>query len=86
MSLTYCAVLYNKNGCMAGRPRKDPNGQDLVRVGFAVPPSLDKAFRDGARAHGLTLVDYFSALVAADCKRPDLGPALQEGFDLPHSA
>lgn len=67
---------------MAGRPRKDPYGQQLVQRNVAIPPALDEAFRAGARRHGLTLVDYFAALVARDADRPDLGPALQEGLDL----
>lgn len=69
---------------MAGRPRKDPDG--LVPLSFRVPRDLDRAFRDGARSHGLTLVDYLAALVADDRRRPDLGPALQEGFDLRDTA
>jgi hypothetical protein len=69
---------------MAGRPRKDPDG--LVQRNFAVPRALDAAFKEGAAAHGLTLVDYFAALVAADRRRPELGPAIQEVFDLRSSA
>lgn len=71
---------------MAGRPRKDPHGQDLERLTFSVPPALNEAFREGAQEHGLYLVDYLAALVAADRRRPDLGPALQEGFVLQNTA
>lgn len=71
---------------MAGRRRKDPEGGDLVQQNMAVPQAVAVAFREGARAHGLTLVDYFSALVADERQRPDLGPALQEVMDFSATA
>lgn len=71
-------------GSMAGRPRKDPDG--LVSLSFKHPRDVDKAFREGACEHGLSLVDYLAALVAAERRRPELGPALQEVIDLRTSA
>lgn len=64
---------------MAGRPRKDPDG--LVAMNFAVPGALKQAVRDGARDHGLSMVDYIAALVAIERNNESLGPALQRGLD-----
>lgn len=69
---------------MAGRPKKDPDG--LVGLNFAVPGRLREAVRDGAREHGLSMVDYLAALVAAERHDPNLGPALQEVIDLADTA
>ncbi len=67
---------------MAGRRPKDPNGNSLVQQNFSVTQAVAEAFRQGASDHGMSLVDYFSALVADERQRPDLGPALQEVMDL----
>ncbi|GAA4684945.1 hypothetical protein GCM10023197_46040 [Gordonia humi] len=46
---------------MAGRPKKHQDG--LVRRNMWVDPDVEAAFKRGAQKHGLTLVDYFAALV-----------------------
>ena len=64
---------------MAGRPRKDPDGGALVALSMSVTTSARQAIRTGAETHGMSVVDYLCALVAADTGRQLPGvPALQE--------
>lgn len=72
---------------MAGRPRKDPSGASLLPITIAVTGVADKAIRAQAARHGMSIVDYLCALVAADsgCALPGV-PPLQEVFDLQDSA
>lgn len=69
---------------MAGRRPKDPSGQPLKRVNLAVTTALRAAIEDGARDHGMSIVDYVGSLVALERGLPDIAPPLQEV--LPKSA
>lgn len=51
---------------MAGRPRKDPTGADLVSMNLKVIDQVKQAAIDAARANGLSLTDYICLLIAED--------------------
>lgn len=50
----------------AGRPRKDPTGDELDRLNVRMPRRLKAAAIAKAGEHGMTLTDYLAGLIAAD--------------------
>lgn len=66
VSLRQPAVLWPHNGAMAGRPRKDPAGLELVRCVVKMRQDVKRVAQVAARSHGLTLTDYLCALIAED--------------------
>lgn len=51
---------------MAGRPRKDPTGADLIPTTFKMRADAKRVAIAAARRHGMTLTDYLHALIAED--------------------
>ena len=51
---------------MAGRPRKDPSGLELVHCTVKMRQDIKRTAQAAARRHGLTLTDYLCALIAED--------------------
>ncbi|GAB88141.1 hypothetical protein [Gordonia rhizosphera] len=72
---------------MAGRPRKDPSGEDLVNLSLSTTKVLRATIHAAAKARGMYVVDYLGALVANDLGQPIPGvPPLKEVLDLRSSA
>lgn len=79
VSLPWKPVLYRQNKTMAGRPRKDPTGHDLVNLNFKVPGRVREVAKAAAADHGTTVTDYLIALILNDNPRTADGAAgLQE--------
>ncbi len=70
---------------MAGRPRKDPSGLDLVKCTIKMRQDVKRVAQEAARRHGLTLTDYLWALIAED-NPTELESALLLQEVLPESA
>ncbi|MFJ6099327.1 hypothetical protein [Williamsia muralis] len=51
---------------MAGRPRKDPTGDDLVNLNFKVPGRVKTIAKAAAADHGMNVTDYLIALILND--------------------
>lgn len=66
VSLTRNSIAYPQNGRMAGRPRKDPSGQDLVPFRMKSPVLIKEVARRKARAKGKNLTEYVLGLILAD--------------------
>lgn len=70
---------------MAGRPRKDPSGLDLVQCTVKMRQDVKRVAQEAARRHGLTLTDYLCAMIAED-NPTELESALRFQEVLPESA
>lgn len=51
---------------MAGRPRKDPSGQDLVPFRMRSPVLIKEVAKRKAKAKGTNLTEYVLGLILAD--------------------
>jgi len=60
------AIAYLQNMTMAGRPRKDPAGLELVQCTVKMRQDVKRVAQEAARRHGLTLTDYICAMIAED--------------------
>ena len=68
---------------MAGRPRKHPQGLDLVSLNLRLTPELKAELQNAAASRGMYITDYVGALVSNDLHKPIAGvPPLQEVIDL----
>lgn len=66
VSLPQNPIAYPQNGRMAGRPRKDPSGQDLVPFRMKSPVLIKEVARRKAKAKGKNLTEYVLGLILAD--------------------
>ena len=79
MSLPRKPIVYRQNKTMAGRPRKDPTGHDLVNLNFKVPGRVKEIAKAAAADHGMNVTDYLIALILNDNPRTATGAVgLQE--------
>lgn len=60
------AFSTNRMSAMAGRPRKDPAGLELVHCTVKMRQDVKRVAKAAAQQHGLTLTDYLCALIAED--------------------